>query len=288
MKLSSIVTFCVLGHLASAAPFFHLKREADPKMVVVTQTVKKTVVITPGATQAVGGVQSATSTSTPVSTTSTAASDDDNLVGTFNVEVSSSSSTTPSETNDAQPSSTISPTTLSTSSPTTTPTEASSTTESSASSTSATSTTSSSSSDSSSSDFQEAILKEHNDKRALHGVDALTWDDTLAQYAQNYADEYDCSGVLTHSGGKYGENLALGYTTTGTVDAWYDEGENYNYGSSCSVYDHFTQVIWKSTTKVGCGYKHCNDYWGTYIVCSYDPAGNVIGGCASNVPALSS
>ncbi|KAG7813389.1 hypothetical protein KL921_000935 [Ogataea angusta] len=288
MKLSSIVTFCVLGHLASAAPFFHLKREADPKMVVVTQTVKKTVVITPGATQAVGGVQSATSTSTPVSTTSTAASDDDNLVGTFNVEVSSSSSTTPSETNDAQPSSTISPTTLSTSSPTPTPTEASSTTESSASSTSATSTTSSSSSDSSSSDFQEAILKEHNDKRALHGVDALTWDDTLAQYAQNYADEYDCSGVLTHSGGKYGENLALGYTTTGTVDAWYDEGENYNYGSSCSVYDHFTQVIWKSTTKVGCGYKHCNDYWGTYIVCSYDPAGNVIGGCASNVPALSS
>ncbi|KAG7831973.1 hypothetical protein KL920_000308 [Ogataea angusta] len=288
MKLSSIVTFCVLGHLASAAPFFHLKREADPKMIVVTQTVKKTVVITPGATQAVGGVQSATSTSTPVSTTSTAASDDDNLVGTFNVEVSSSSSTTPSETNDAQPSSTISPTTLSTSSPTPTPTEASSTTESSASSTSATSTTSSSSSDSSSSDFQEAILKEHNDKRALHGVDALTWDDTLAQYAQNYADEYDCSGVLTHSGGKYGENLALGYTTTGTVDAWYDEGENYNYGSSCSVYDHFTQVIWKSTTKVGCGYKHCNDYWGTYIVCSYDPAGNVIGGCASNVPALSS
>ncbi|KAG7727010.1 hypothetical protein KL933_002719 [Ogataea haglerorum] len=287
MKLSSIVTFCVLGHLATAAPFLHLKREADPKLVVVTQTVKKTVVITPGATQALGGVQSATTSSTPV-TTSSAASDEDDLVGTFNVEVASSSSADPYETDSAQPASTAPPVTLSTSSTTPTPTEASSTTETSASSASATSATSSSSSDSSNSDFQEAILKEHNDKRALHGVEALTWDDILAQYAQNYADQYDCSGVLTHSGGKYGENLALGYSTTGTVDAWYNEGQNYNYGSGCSVYDHFTQVIWKSTTKVGCGYKYCNDYWGTYIVCSYDPAGNVIGGCASNVPPLSS
>ncbi|KAG7879809.1 hypothetical protein KL905_001303 [Ogataea polymorpha] len=294
MKLSSIVTFCVLGHLATAAPFFHLKRQADPKLVVVTQTVKKTVVITPGATQALGGIQSTAASSTAVYTTSTAVSDGDNLVGTLNVEEDTSSSISPSETDNAQPttaestSSAIPPTTLSTSSPTPTPTEASSTTESSASSTAATSTTSSGSSGSSDSDFQEAILKEHNDKRALHGVDALTWDDTLAQYAQNYADQYSCSGVLTHSGGKYGENLALGYSTTGTVDAWYNEGANYNYGSSCSVYDHFTQVIWKSTTKVGCGYKYCNDYWGTYIVCSYDPAGNIVGECASNVPALSS
>ncbi|GAV27995.1 hypothetical protein PMKS-001463 [Pichia membranifaciens] len=161
----------------------------------------------------------------------------------------------------------------------------------SSSSTEAATTTSSSSSAPSStdssgsggSDFASQILAEHNAKRALHGVSNLSWDDTLASYAQNYADSYDCSGTLTHSGGQYGENLALGYTTTGSVDAWYSEGNGYNYGSGCSVYDHFTQVIWESTTKVGCGFKQCDSYWGTYIICSYDPAGNFVGKCDSQV-----
>jgi pathogenesis-related protein 1 len=133
------------------------------------------------------------------------------------------------------------------------------------------------------SSFQSQILNEHNVKRALHGVSALSWDSTLEAYAQAYADKYDCSGTLTHSGGQYGENLALGYTVTGSVDAWYDEGANYDYGSTCSVLDHFTQVVWKSTTKVGCGQKQCGSYYGTYIICSYDPAGNYIGECSSEV-----
>ncbi|QPG75652.1 hypothetical protein FOA43_003009 [Brettanomyces nanus] len=143
-------------------------------------------------------------------------------------------------------------------------------------------TSSASSSDSS---FASEILAEHNAKRALHGVSDLTWDDTLASYAQDYADNYDCSGTLTHSGGSYGENLALGYSTTGSVDAWYSEGDDFDY-TSCNVYDHFTQVIWKSSTKLGCGQKKCNDYWGTYIICSYDPAGNMVGDCPSNVLPL--
>ena len=133
------------------------------------------------------------------------------------------------------------------------------------------------------SSFQSQILNEHNVKRSLHGVSALSWDSTLEAYAQAYADKYDCSGTLTHSGGQYGENLALGYTITGSVDAWYNEGANYDYGSTCSVLDHFTQVIWKSTTKVGCGQKQCGSYYGTYIICSYDPAGNYIGECSSEV-----
>lgn len=133
------------------------------------------------------------------------------------------------------------------------------------------------------SSFQSQILNEHNVKRSLHGVSALSWDSTLEAYAQAYADKYDCSGTLTHSGGQYGENLALGYTITGSVDAWYNEGANYDYGSTCSVLDHFTQVVWKSTTKVGCGQKQCGSYYGTYIICSYDPAGNYIGECSSEV-----
>ena len=42
-------------------------------------------------------------------------------------------------------------------------------------------------------------------------------------------------------------------------------------------------MIWKSTTKLGCGVATCNGLFGpdngpaTYHVCLYDPVGNVIG-----------
>ena len=130
--------------------------------------------------------------------------------------------------------------------------------------------------------FAQQILDAHNQKRARHGVPDLTWDATVYQYAQKFADQYSCSGNLQHSGGKYGENLAVGYADgAAALQAWYEEagkdGLSYSYGSS-SVYNHFTQVVWKSTTKLGCAYKDCRaQNWGLYVVCSYDPAGNVMG-----------
>lgn len=131
--------------------------------------------------------------------------------------------------------------------------------------------------------FGQSILGAHNDARAKHSAPPLTWDKQLYQYAQDYADKYDCSGQLTHSGGPYGENLALGYSSgTLALDAWYNEGQSYDY--SGNSFDHFTQVIWKGTTKLGCAYKDCSaENWGKYIVCSYDPAGNVGGQSKMNV-----
>lgn len=142
---------------------------------------------------------------------------------------------------------------------------------------------------SSSSDFSTSMVNEHNAKRALHkDTGSLTWSDTLAAYAQNYADSYDCSGNLVHSGGPYGENLAAGYGTTGSVDAWYNEISSYDYsnpGYSEST-GHFTQVVWKGTSEVGCGLKSCGGEWGDYIICSYKAAGNVNGDFADNVMPL--
>ncbi|KAI5958093.1 hypothetical protein KGF57_002901 [Candida theae] len=135
--------------------------------------------------------------------------------------------------------------------------------------------------------FSKDILDAHNSKRALHGVSALSWDQDAYQYAQNYANQYSCSGNLQHSGGKYGENLGVGYKSGSTVvDAWYDEGNNYNYNTASS-FDHFTQVVWEGTTKVGCAYKDCSaQNWGKYIICSYDPAGNIVGQGKANIKAL--
>ncbi|CAK7896546.1 secreted protein Pry1p [[Candida] anglica] len=134
--------------------------------------------------------------------------------------------------------------------------------------------------------FSKNILDAHNQKRALHDAPELSWDKDAYDYAQKYADNYDCSGVLTHSHGPFGENLAAGYHTgVDALDAWYDEGQSYNYAASNS-YDHFTQVVWKSTTKLGCAYKDCSSTgWGRYIICSYDPAGNVVGQSKLNVLA---
>ncbi|ODV77487.1 the plant PR-1 class of pathogen related protein-like protein, partial [Suhomyces tanzawaensis NRRL Y-17324] len=133
-------------------------------------------------------------------------------------------------------------------------------------------------------DFAKSILDAHNKVRAQHSAPDLSWDQEVYKYAQAYADKYDCSGGLTHSGGKFGENLAVGYLTgESALEAWYDEGKSYDY-SAASTYDHFTQVVWKSTTKLGCAYKDCSaQNWGKYVICSYDPAGNFVGQSKANV-----
>lgn len=132
--------------------------------------------------------------------------------------------------------------------------------------------------------FAQDILDAHNKYRAIHGVSDLSWDEDAYQYAQNNADNYDCSGVLTHTHGQFGENLAAGFKTgPSAVKAWYDEGKTYNYQSPNS-YDHFTQVVWKGSKGVGCAYKDCSkENWGLYVVCEYDRPGNVIGQRAANV-----
>lgn len=137
--------------------------------------------------------------------------------------------------------------------------------------------------------FAKAILDAHNKVRALHGSGDLSWASAPYSYAKNNADNYDCSGVLTHTHGQYGENLAAGFADgPAALQAWYEEGETYNYNSHNS-YDHFTQVVWKDSTQVGCAYKDCRAKgWGLYIVCEYNPVGNVVGESVANVLPLSS
>lgn len=137
---------------------------------------------------------------------------------------------------------------------------------------------------------QDIIISEHNLKRSLH-VDTgnLTWNNTLAEYAEAYVAAYDCaSGELHHSGGDYGENIAIGHSVLGAVDGWYNEIKDYDYShpNFTEAAGHFTQVVWKDSKQVGCAIRYCNSYWGNLIVCEYDPSGNYLGEFEDNVMPL--
>ena len=42
-----------------------------------------------------------------------------------------------------------------------------------------------------------------------------------------------------------------------------------------------SQVVWKATTEVGCGFANCAG--GALVVCEYAPPGNVLGEFTTNV-----
>ena len=126
----------------------------------------------------------------------------------------------------------------------------------------------------------QAYIDAHNKVRAKHCAPPLEWSDKLAKVAQSWANALEKKGcVFGHSpGAKYGENLAAGtigaLDPESTVGMWYDEIKLYKFpnGGFSMETGHFTQLVWTTTTSVGCGQVQCkgNDI----IVCNYDPPGN--------------
>ncbi|SCV04235.1 LAMI_0H14488g1_1 [Lachancea mirantina] len=140
-------------------------------------------------------------------------------------------------------------------------------------------------SDSATTNFQDEILDVHNFLRQKHNSPPLQWSAKLQNYAQNYADQYNCNGILKHSGAPYGENIALGFNTTAALYAWYDEIKVYNFDNPgfSEQTGHFTQLVWKNTSQVGCGKIYCGSYYGQYTICNYYSPGNVAGQYRQNV-----
>jgi uncharacterized protein YkwD len=134
----------------------------------------------------------------------------------------------------------------------------------------------------------QAFVDAHNHVRAQHCAKPLSWSPRLAQLAQQWANKLRAKGcAFEHSNGSTGENLAAG--TTGTLDAgavvqmWYDEVDQYKFpdGGFSMKTGHFTQVVWRGTTAVGCGRSQCKGM--DIFVCEYDPPGNWEGQYRENV-----
>ncbi len=110
----------------------------------------------------------------------------------------------------------------------------------------------------------------------------------MTEFATQHAKVMASTGSFSHTSGNilhsknYGENIFMSSpprSCSDAVQAWYDEIKSYDFnnpGFSSST-GHFTQVVWKSSERLGCG--HANGY----ISCNYSPAGNMQGDFENNV-----
>jgi hypothetical protein len=115
----------------------------------------------------------------------------------------------------------------------------------------------------------------------------------LCNYAQEWADRLARENRIYHRTGlSYGENIYVCSNSphcenkdsaSDAVDQWYSEARMHTYGSDFFNMStgHFTQVVWKTTTKLGMAKAEGNGW--VYIVANYSPQGNMQGAFRQNV-----
>ena len=153
--------------------------------------------------------------------------------------------------------------------------------------------------------FRRDGLKRHNYYRKYHQVGPLILTKKLNDYAQYYAEklakqdkaehsEYSALEQIYNDWTGSGENIHCywtsksNYAMTGAdgVDSWYDESKDYNYSKGWSkngrMIGHFTQLVWKGTTKLGIGVAKSSG-GSFYVVANYHIGGNFEGNFTKNV-----
>jgi hypothetical protein len=139
--------------------------------------------------------------------------------------------------------------------------------------------------------FEERILAVHNRERAMVGVPPLSWDPALAAAAAAYGPALSRLGKLAHSDYStrwgQGENLFMGTRGAYSLDEmtadWVAEKRLFRPGIFPKVsrnghdgdVGHYTQMIWPTTTRVGCAV-HSDAKW-DFFICRYSPPGNILG-----------
>ena len=147
-------------------------------------------------------------------------------------------------------------------------------------------------------EMEQLVLDKHNELRARHQdtpplcYAEITGDDVTFA-AQDWADHIAETGDSKHTPNPkdFGENLSWStypgedppdpgpFYLDGT-QRWYDEIRDWDFelGQSKGLTSHFTQVVWKSTTQMNCGFatRTSETPHKAYVVCQYWPKGNWI------------
>jgi len=166
-----------------------------------------------------------------------------------------------------------------------------------------------------------AVVNRHNDFRskrneshqpcAASDMEAMVWDDAIAEEAQAWAD--GCIGDHAEgAGSQFGENIYVSMPKTdydakelaSGVDDWYSEMKDSVWGiddrkgtskpgATCG---HYWQVIWARSNKVGCGVASCKSSLmvsgvdqgpGLLLVCRYQsPASLKDAGDTNSLPYI--
>lgn len=148
----------------------------------------------------------------------------------------------------------------------------------------------------------QGMLAAHNQTRAAVGVAPLQWSGQMAAYAQAWAVHLATNNAcrMQHRSHAHANPLQVGENlfwasplrwSDGRVEVqaitpaevahdWASERSDYDYASNTcrtgAQCGHYTQMVWRTTTQVGCGMAICPDK-GQIWVCNYNPAGNWVG-----------
>ena len=141
-----------------------------------------------------------------------------------------------------------------------------------------------------SNDLERRLLEAHNVERARVGAGSLIWSDNLEGEAREWAEDLIASDRFAHDPRPHGhgENLWMGwgdrvFQPEDMVGGWIAERRLYRAGVFPNVsrtgdwvaVGHYTQLIWRGTTHVGCAVAARGDR--SILACRYSPPGNVDG-----------
>ena len=135
---------------------------------------------------------------------------------------------------------------------------------------------------------EQIWLDTHNVARARYGRTPLIWDDGLERDARTWAQHLARTQRFEHADVQgQGENLWMGtraaFPLASMVQDWVDEDRYLKSGKFPNVsttgnwtdVGHATQLLWPSTTHVGCA--KASSAANDYMVCRYSPPGNWTG-----------
>jgi len=135
-------------------------------------------------------------------------------------------------------------------------------------------------------DYAGRAVYQHNQHRANHSVPDVQWSADLASAAQVVASSCVFNHTMGVNGLNYGQNIAGTWNTDIAAiiaGEWYSEASAYGsfYGLTnppdSPDTGHFTQLVWKDTTDIGCATQDCRGVPGLdnyFVVCNYATAGN--------------